>query len=329
MNFSIIVPGDCNADCSFCFWEREPQAPNYLMKLRQVLDTFGNLSDTYSCSLTGGEPTISLLLHDILTILEQQANFSKVVLTTNATGLADKRYFPADLAAIVDHVNISRHAVEDNVNLAIFQRRPDRIGIPTMGQLADLVDPLNQEGIDVTINCVLCGQFGSRSNLLHFIKCMRELGASAVSFRKQHGNLDESEEEKWFVDHKVVLEDSCPVCRVNQQLIYGMPIYWKASALEPSEDLGEVYELIFHPSGQLTADWAGKKTVIFANGKPYIANESKTITKALEPTIEQRLDRMENNIQALIQATEIRRRRESVAEQARHGWGCGTIRRGC
>jgi len=316
MNFSIIVPGDCNANCSFCFWEQEQQAPSYMSDLRQVLDTLSSLKDTYTCSLTGGEPTISPILHDILTALKERSNFSKIVLTTNAAGLEDKRYFPGDFAGVVSHVNISRHAVNDTPNEKVFGCS----AVPTGAQLYEIIEGFNQKGIDVTINCVLCNQFSDRQRLLNFITAMRGLGASAVSFRKQHGNLDESEEEMWFKDYKVVSESSCPVCRAKQQLICGMPVYWKASTLEPSNDLGEVYELVFHPTGKLTADWAGNKQVKFANGKPYIDG---TLHKVIKPSIEQRLDGIEKNIQALIKNFESSRRNQERSH------GRASITRGC
>jgi hypothetical protein len=50
-----------------------------------------------------------------------------------------------------------------------------------------------------------------------------------------------------------------------------VPVYWQASIPEPIERIRrKIFELVFHPSGRLTADWAQKF--------PVTVNEDGTLT---------------------------------------------------
>ena len=86
MNFSIIVPGECNAKCEFCFMKDTGEvSDNYLEELDQLLNSFPK---GHSLSLTGGEPTISLYFADVLELVKKYKHkFTKVVLTTNGTNM--------------------------------------------------------------------------------------------------------------------------------------------------------------------------------------------------------------------------------------------------
>lgn len=249
-NLSIIVSGPCNGKCLFCFWKPEKIMSGYLKRLSEVLDGLPEQFDRIS--LTGGEPTISSYLKPILkTILGRRARWPKVVLTTNGSNL--KLEMMTQFMGIVDHVNISRHDIDDEKNKEIFQTEV----VPDAKLLLWKVMNLNIAGIDVTANCVIQNpeQPGS---IKRYVEFARKVGFSTVCFRKEHKegrDLSPTKQELVFSHYKPVSETSCPVCRSKTQIIDGATVIWTASIPEPSEGLDLIYEAVFHPDGTLSADW--------------------------------------------------------------------------
>jgi molybdenum cofactor biosynthesis enzyme MoaA len=207
-----------------------------------------NLPPQYcQLSYTGGEPTNSIYFQRLLNIVNRGI-FKKVVLTTNGYRLSQ---FLDDLIGSVDHLNISRHHYDDEVNYSVFNTK----SVPDKTDLKRLISEVQNRGIDVTLNCVLCYDF----NIEKYLSFARNVGANAVSFRKPHGNLDPTEMETVSIEkYGMISESKCPVCRTAYQKIHGFPVSWKASVSEPSKDLNSIYEVIYHPNGKLTADWDGK-----------------------------------------------------------------------
>ena len=196
--------------------------------------------------MTGEEPTLSPYLKKVVALLRKVRQWDAIVLTTNGAMLNNLH----DLD--IDHVNISRHAEDDNENRSIFLTRH----VPTLDIIASQVKLLNERNIDVTINCTLQGQF-DQGGLFSFLQAMHIIGVSAVCFRKDQRteNTDPPKEMEWF--GKPSQRWSCEACRVWNNIYLGMRVVWKASIPEPSLHYGSVYELIFHPNGRLTIDWAG------------------------------------------------------------------------
>ncbi|MFH1210902.1 MAG: radical SAM protein [archaeon] len=256
-NYSIVVPGRCNAACNFCFWDRNVDlSPMYLPNLRESL---GNMPPQFhQISITGGEPTLSHLLADVLTTIDTD-KYNHVVFTTNGKNILP---FADYLQRLGAHINISRHAIGDERNATIFKSD----SVPKAKDLEKICEELNNRGIDVTFNAVLAGGIKTKNDVLDYIKFAKDSGASAVCFRKRHGTLTPTPLERGF-DQIQSREYKCPVCRSKTQIIKGMKTIWKASVEEPSVNLGMVYEVIYHPDGRLTEDWAGKKEVEF-KGKP-------------------------------------------------------------
>jgi len=248
-NLSIVLPGPCNGHCKFCFWK--PQIflirPAYV---RVVKDILKNLPEQFKqISITGGEPAISPYLEDVLKLIDKK-KFLKVVLTTNGTNLMNKLNV---ISKKVNHINISRHHYDDSVVKEIYGTNT----IPNEEELIALCSECNRLGMDVTFNCVITNNI-SPKNIRRFINHAKDCGASAVSFRKQHGNLEPTKHEKYYEGWKTTYSSCCPVCRTKGQFIDGMYVNWKCSSLEPSVELKGVYEGIIQTNGNFTADWEGK-----------------------------------------------------------------------
>jgi organic radical activating enzyme len=248
-NFTIIAPGPCNAKCSFCFWDSTPKdVPfNYPEILSRALLSLPK--QFRFVSISGGEPTLSRYFYDIIAAIRSfRSRFDRVVLTTNGVELS--KYIPV-IDKVVDFVNISRHAVDDEANSSIFNTRR----IPSASGLATQIEKLNEIGIPVTLSKVL--NFAeTKSSIINYIDFAKSIGASKVFLRKPNGtDLDSHPVEKHF-DNIRATESGCPVCLDRHQIIRGMSCQWKRGILEPS-DIG-YHELVMQPSGIVTLDWAGK-----------------------------------------------------------------------
>jgi pyruvate-formate lyase-activating enzyme len=266
-NFSVIMPGACNAACGFCFWKRSsaenPMFAQHLAWYLTVLDT-----KVTQISLTGGEPTLSPFFDDVLQALRNYAPNKKVVMTTNGVGLKEKL---SSIAGVVRYLNISRHAVGDKENCAIFRTGT----VPSAHELEGLCDTANGLGIEVTINKVLPHDYSDMAEFRSFVTFAKQVGASALALRKDYAidSLDKTPLENSL--GVAAVERSCPVCVTNSYLFRGLPIHFKMSLEEPSNTLPYIYEFIYHPNGALTEDWAGEKPikiVAVAETKPLTAS---------------------------------------------------------
>lgn len=251
-NLSIIVPGPCNAKCGFCFWKNPGKvADTYIQDLKKTLDSMPE--QFHQISLTGGEPTISKYLPDVLKVIDR-SKYTKIVLTSNGTRLLEFLRNDKDWKNFPYHINISRHHHNDVINAKIFNSK----SIIDTDKLKATIQMCHYNNIDVTLNCVLTGHLNNYVQVSDFIRYAKNIGADGVCFRKQHGNIDPSEQEKMFENMPVIGEGHCPVCRTKVQKILGMEVTWKTSCSEPSKELGELYEAIIHPDGRVTQDWEGK-----------------------------------------------------------------------
>ena len=211
------------------------------------------------CSITGGEPLLSVFFEPILNLIKKK--YPKVVLTTNGSNLLDKEDI---LKGVVNHVNISRHCVDDEKNYAIFGDKE----IPSTLELTSICEKLNSMLIDVNLNCIILDpEEGSKDFVFDFISYAKKIGASSVTFRKDYkfNNLDLMKLDNLFPN--TTFEKGCPVCKTRQKLIKGMNVFFKYSLKEPSDSLKFIYEAIYHPSGFLTEDWAGLKEIKFISSK--------------------------------------------------------------
>jgi len=258
-NFTIVLPGSCQAKCNFCFWKRETDEGAFIKSLKRVLKKLP--SNFTQISLSGGEPTLSPVFEEALTLIQKfkkKGKFTKVVLTTNGINLKAH-----DLTGI-DHVNISRHHHNDDVNSEVFKTK----NVPKFEELIHINEYLNRFGIDVNYNVVLTKE-NDLVEVGAFVEFAKKTGASSLTFRNQYGDYGLSKVEQVVIKFwkcKPFTVSTCPVCLTNTYLIKGMKVKFHSSDYEPTEsksfDEREVYELILHPTGDLTRDWEAKKIIL-------------------------------------------------------------------
>lgn len=253
-NMTLLLPGNCNAACDFCFWNREEgHIKPPLDYLDQVFSHLAYLNDAFrTLSISGGEPTLSPWFGRVLARLGQYRrtyDLERVVLTTNGSNLSP---FITAVGCVIDHINISRHVIGTLENNKIF--KTDKI--PTDEALQKIILQFHAETIcDVTLNCVVPPNV-SVSFCNQFITYAKDLGADAVSFRKIAGDIKPTKTEIIFANKYGVLnETKCPVCRGIEQQVSGFSVRWKSSVSEPSLQTKGIYEAVIHPDGNVYTDW--------------------------------------------------------------------------
>lgn len=257
-NFTIVLPGPCQANCDFCFWKRESEEDSFIPSLKRVLK---KLPDNFTqISISGGEPTLSPVFDKALKIInkyKKKGKIKKVVLTTNGINLSKK-----DLTGI-DHINISRHSTSDDDNQKIFKTD----NVPSFEELKYINRQVNKFGIDINYNVVFT-DLNKHIEYDLWAKFVKKTGATSVTFRNQYGEYDMSHLEQCMLEDNYTpnLISTCPVCRTASYYYNGVKLKFHSSAYEPTEskefDENETYELILHPTGDLTRDWEGKKIIL-------------------------------------------------------------------
>lgn len=253
-NFTVVLPGGCNAKCSFCPDSMEGKPPSdWLLKLSEAI--VRRPSSWTDCSVTGGEPTISPYLELALPIIS--SGFDKTVLTTNGIMLHDKVHV---IGQYVDFLNISRHGVGLEANRKAFKTKR----VPTDQQLAESIAIFKEiYGGFVNLNHVYLKNDNhiDKEYLENYVCYAKLLGADSVSFRydQTENCLDTTGLEKAFLEYEIIDSGSCPVCRSHTVIVDGLPVTFKASFQEPGMAYeGGLYELIFGTNGKLTRDWSGE-----------------------------------------------------------------------
>jgi molybdenum cofactor biosynthesis enzyme MoaA len=232
-NFSVVMPVDCNADCNFCYWEKDVGLS--FERFKEVAETLPMIFE--QCSITGGEPTMQKDLSKWIRVANK--NFKKVVLNTNGA------FLTKDLAMSVDHVNLSRHHYDELANMKIFGTAT----VPDASKIWELC-----QVTDVTLNCYLPDDFDDLTFIANYIKFAKHVGAK-VAFRKNYSNLDILPVDR---DDTVISQHSCGACLHRYHKIADVDVTFKYSVPETHEHTGGIYELILQANGRLTYDWAGE-----------------------------------------------------------------------
>ncbi len=259
-NFSVMMPGKCNAKCDFCFWDRDNAAnKSPLDKYAQTMyDYIMDLPfDFRQLSLTGGEPTISPVFLNVLSkvkILKEINRIDKVVLTTNGVKL--DRYVN-EICESVDHVNISRHHYDEEENRKIYKTK----SVPTSEQIKKTIPKFHKKGVDICFNCVVPPTV-SVEFCEKFIEYAKKIGVVAVNFRLYHNSMEESPTQKLFEKkYGAANIATCPVCRTASMWIDKFQVNFKYSVLEPTKHWNGIYELVMQPNGDVSSNWSGTDLV--------------------------------------------------------------------
>ena len=301
LNFSIFIDDYCNADCKFCVAQLRYQHKNelyqkehikdldkYMKRLDQVLKIVRPLNP--SISITGGEPTLSPILSDVLQLIDSYG-FRKRTITTNGSGLLNIQQNNTILNNLIkynwNHLNISRASYDDKLNKKIMRYNAEK-EYCTMEMMKEILSITNHSDLHHRISCLLLKEsVNSGEEIRKFIEFYGNLGANNFIFRelmdydKTAVNL---EKMKYCNENKIKLNDIWHEFKTYPEFIpylnilgyyYYVEIYKYKGMTVASEsaDLNiqnkeklknpdVVYEMIFHNNGNLCGSWIDSEEIL-------------------------------------------------------------------
>lgn len=268
---------------------------DYFNRLRYVLKTTKPLNP--SISLTGGEPTISPRLPGIIQILKEY-DVRKRTITTNGAGLMLNIKGSNDtiMDRLIDYelayLNMSRAHYDEEKNQRLMKLENPAF---SNKQLEEVVAIANTNGIRPRLSCVLLdGEIDSIKEMKKYMDWAESIGVDNVVFR-QLMKFDENTVKSGIIPEYCKLHaiDLIPIWEaidsdkefVFEAQVLGYYYYveiYKYGGIDMVSEmadlkqidkekkrkiakLGEIptiYELVFHPNGNLCGSWREWKDVI-------------------------------------------------------------------
>ncbi len=300
-NFSIFIDDYCNADCKFCVAQLRYQHKNalyqkehikdldkYLARLDEVLKIVRPLNP--SVSITGGEPTLSPILPEVLRMVNSYG-FRKRTITTNGSALLKTVDNDIILNHLInnnwDHLNISRASYIDSINREIM-RYNDKDGYCTMDMMKEILSITNNSNLKHRISCLLLKEsVNSISEMKKFVDFYESLGANNFIFRElmDYDKTAINTEKMAYCDaNKIKLYDIwhqfedfpefVPYLNILGYYYYveiykykGLTIASESADLniqdrEKQKHPDTVYEMVFHNNGNLCGSWIDSKEIL-------------------------------------------------------------------
>lgn len=301
LNFSIFVDDYCNADCRFCVaqlrYEHISKMYNkvhitdmekYLARLEEVLKIVRPLNP--SVSITGGEPSISPIIVEILKLVDKY-NFRKRTITTNGSGLLKTVDNDALINHLVkygwNHLNISRAHYDDAMNKEIMRYKcgEEYCG---MSELRDIINTLKSTDLHHRLSCLLLKDgIGTLDSLKRYVDTLNNIGVNNYIFRElmdYDKNSVNLEKMRYCDANKVRLNEIWEEMEQHKEFepymnllgyYYYVEIYHYLGATIASESANlnqqyaekekhpdTVYEMIFHNNGNLCGSWVEDEEVL-------------------------------------------------------------------
>ena len=179
-NLYVDVTSACNAACPFCIAPTigRKNDTGFLEGLVWALDFTQNHYG--SVQVTGGEPTLSTRLRDVIREVSRRM-FHRVVLNTNGTGIKTPSLV-IDLEMMgFTHVNLSRHHYTESRNQEIM--RFNRVADASDEAFFDAVQFVLRSGMLARINCnLLAGYIDSAEEIEKFVAWCEGMDVHSVSF---------------------------------------------------------------------------------------------------------------------------------------------------
>lgn len=305
-NFSIFIDDYCNADCKFCVAQLRYQHKNalyqkehitdvdkYLARLEEVLKIVRPLNP--SVSITGGEPTLSPILTDVLKMVDSMG-FRKRTITTNGSALLKTQDNDTILNNLIkynwNHLNISRASYDDTLNRAIMKYNIEK-EYCTMDMMKEILSITNNSNLHHRISCLLLKEsVNSVEEIKKYVDFYSQLGANNFIFRElmDYDKTAINTEKMTYCDaNKIKLYDIwhqfkdypefIPYLNILGYYYYveiykylGMTVASESADLniqnrEKANNPNVVYEMVFHNNGNLCGSWIDKEEILDAYKK--------------------------------------------------------------
>ena len=305
VNLSIYTDDYCNANCSFCVAQlrfenrgqlykkgRIQSDQEYFNRLSQVLEYLRPLNP--SISITGGEPTKSRRLIPILELIEK-FGYRKRTLTTNGSGLFDEVNGKTVLQHIADnhfqHLNISKTHYSEEINKEIMKYE---VGYTSNEDIRKIALFCKTHNLRPRLSCLLLKEgIHDLQGIISYLNFYKDLGIDNVIFRE---TMDYSEEDminqekmRYLKENKVRLNDiwkeidnDSRFTPIRQLLGYYYYVevykYQNIDMVSESANLVKLYEekskspetvfeMVFHPNGNLNRGWVDNEDILLGYEK--------------------------------------------------------------
>ena len=301
VNFSIFIDDYCNADCKFCVAQLRYQHKNalyqkehikdldeYLRRLDEVLKIIRPINP--SVSITGGEPTLSPILTDVLKMVDSYG-FRKRTITTNGSGLLKVQDNDIILNNLIkygwSHLNISRASYDDKLNREIMKFSAEK-EYCSMDMMKDILSITNNSDLHHRLSCLLLKEsVNSVEEIKKYIDFYSNLGANNYIFRElmdYDKTAINTEKMKYCDENKIKLYDIWHQFKDYPEFIpylnilgyyYYVEIYkYKGNTVasesadlniqnrEKEKNPDIVYEMIFHNNGNLCGSWIDSEEIL-------------------------------------------------------------------
>ena len=265
----------------------------YFERMKEVLAAVKSVNP--SVSLRGGEPTLSHRLPRALSILDS-FNARKRTITTNGSGLLRRVELDGKtiLEKLIDyrlaHLNISRAHFDEKINQEIMQING---GFPN-SDLEFIISKARRHNVRPRLSCMLLREhIHTISDVLAYLDWAESMGADNVVFRQimsfNEASVMRGSIPEYCLKNTVDLnplweqiEKDTRFTIINQVLGYyyyvevyryrNIDVVFEAADLKQIDaekrrsffKLGSpvVYEMVFHPNGNLCGSWREGKEVL-------------------------------------------------------------------
>jgi molybdenum cofactor biosynthesis enzyme MoaA len=299
-NLSIFVDDYCNANCKFCVAQlryenrskmyckkRIASDEEYFKRLEYVLNYIKPLN--VSVSITGGEPTKSNRLYRILEIIDK-CGMRKRTITTNGSGLFDEYNGKNLLQHLIDnhfqYLNISRAHYDEDKNQSIMDFEKDTC---SNEMLSKIIPYAKEHNLRPRLSCLLLRDgIHDVKDMTDYMNFYEQYGIDNVIFRQlmdyDEGKMINKEKMNYCAKNKVDLNDIWMQIDDDKQFIpnknilgyyYYVEIYKyhnidmcsesadiKKLYVEKEKHKDNVYEMVFHPNGNLNGSWVDNEDIL-------------------------------------------------------------------
>lgn len=293
VNLSIFVDKYCNYKCPFCVADQRQENRNcglnkeeYLSRLQYILEYIKPLNPTIS--LTGGEPTKSELLIPIIELLDNY-NFKRRTITTNGSGLLDRCNNDLIIDRLINanfnYINISRLHYDENINRELVIPTKDYLSNNELEYVLSKYKHDNGYNSRIRLSAVLLKNgINSAKEISNYIKYFSMFGQDSFIFRQLMlpDQFVVDNKKDYTRDNFVALSDIYKEFGEDFELykeIYGyyytvkifnnkgnnIATEYADLAVSYSENENHknlIYEMVFHPNGNLTKNWQESANIL-------------------------------------------------------------------
>lgn len=300
VNLSIFADDYCNADCKFCvaqlrfenkgmMYKKEiiQNDTEYFKRLDYVLNYLKPLNP--SVSITGGEPSKSHRLPEILRLIDKY-EYRKRTITTNGSGLLDQMEGKTVLQHIVDnkfsHLNISKAHYDEEINRSIMRYEN---GYCSNEMLETIISYSRANHLRPRMSCLLLQSgISSLDDMIKYMEFYQSIGLDNVIFRElmdyDKGAMSNPEKMQYCMDNKVKLNDIWRLVDEDKRFtpirnLLGYYYYVEVYKYQNIDMCSEganlvklynekekhkdiVYEMVFHPNGNLNGSWVDSEDIL-------------------------------------------------------------------